>query len=107
MAEDQIRKELDALKSDIAQLRDDIGNLTEAVKSVASEKIDETKAQTRARAGSALEELEARLEDLLAQGSGAARKAEQQISEHPGTSLITAFGVGFIVAKLLEGGERR
>ncbi len=107
MAEDQIRKELDALKKDIAQLRKDISGLTDAVKTVAGEKIDETKSQARQRANSTVEDIEGKIEELLEQGSGVAKKAEQQISEHPGTSLLTAFGVGFIVAKLLDGGERR
>ncbi len=106
MAEDLIRKELDALKHDIAQLRKDIGGLTEAVKTVASDKVDETKSRTRQRATSAVEEIEAKLEELLGQGESKMHNVEQKISEHPGTSLLTAFGIGFVIAKMLDMGGR-
>lgn len=107
MAEDQIRKEMDALKNDIAQLRKDIGGLTEAVKSVAGEKVDETRSRTRQRASSAMEDIESKLEELLGQGSSVMKSAEQKISEHPGTSLLTALGIGFVIAKLIDMGDRR
>lgn len=106
MAEDLIRKELDALKHDIAQLRKDIGGLTDAVKSTASDKVNQTKDRTRQRASSAVEEIESKLEELLGQGANKVHSAEQKISEHPGTSLLTAFGVGFVIAKLMDLGGR-
>lgn len=107
MAEDQIRKEIDALKNDIAQFRKDIGGLTEALKAVIGEKIDETKRNTKERASSAMEDIESKIEELLAQGSGAVKSAGKKVSEHPGTSLLTAFGVGFVIAKLMGMGDRR
>ncbi len=107
MAEDQIRKEIDALKNDIAQFRKDIGGLTDALKTVLGEKVDETKRNTKDKASKAMEDLESKIEALLAQGSGAVKSAGEKVSEHPGTSLLTAFGVGFIIAKLLGAGDRR
>jgi ElaB/YqjD/DUF883 family membrane-anchored ribosome-binding protein len=106
MAEDLIRKELDALKHDIAQLRKDIGGLTDAVKTVASDKVNATKSRTRERASSAVEEIESKLEELLGQGSSKMHDAEQKIADHPGASLLTAFGIGFVIAKLMDMGGR-
>jgi hypothetical protein len=34
-------------------------------------------------------------------------KAERKMSEHPGSSVLTAFGMGFIIAKLLGIGKCR
>ena len=106
MAE-EIRKELDALKNDIAQLRKDIAGLTSAVKDVAADKVEEGKAQAKERVTNAWEDLERKLDDVLGQGRDTVRDVEQKIGEHPTGSLLTAFGVGFIIAKLLDAGGRR
>ncbi|MEW5756784.1 MAG: hypothetical protein AB1810_10815 [Pseudomonadota bacterium] len=102
MADDAIRKELDALKADIAQLRGDIVGLTHAVKGAASEKMASTKAHTEEQLRGAWQDIEHRLEDLLAQSKAAYNKAEQKVSEHPVGSVLTAFGLGFIIAKLID-----
>ena len=106
MAEEPIRKELDALKADIAQLRTDIANLTSAVKGVASEKVNATKEDAQKRAQGAWEEIERKLNDVLDQGRVAASGLEDKITEHPGGSILTAFGLGFIIAKLMDIGRR-
>jgi len=107
MVEDQVRKEIDALKNDLAQFRKDIGGLTDAVKAVLGEKIDAAKRNTKEKANGAMDDIESKIEDLLAQGSGAVKSAGAKVSEHPGTSLLTAFGVGFVIAKLMGVGDRR
>lgn len=99
---DEIRKELDALKNDIAQLRKDIAGLTSAVKDVASEKVDATTSQAREKVGSAWEDIERKLNEVLGQGRETVRTVEQKIGEHPGGSILAAFGIGFLVAKLLD-----
>ena len=107
MAEDTIRKELDALKNDIAQLREDISNLTRAVGKVAADKAQETRSEAEEKARDTWEEIEDKLNDLLEEGKETVSGMEQQISRHPGGSLLTAFGIGFIIARLLDGGGRR
>lgn len=101
MAE-EIRKELDALKNDIAQLRKDIASLTTAVKDVAADKVEDTKSQAREKINNAWEGLESKLDEVLGQGKETVRAVEKKIGEHPAGSLLTAFGVGFLVAKLLD-----
>ena len=107
MAEDNIRKEMDALKADIAQLREDIVALTDAVKGTASDNISGAKAQAEEHINKAWEEIEERLEGLLNEGKAQFSKAENKVGEHPTGSVLTAFGLGFIIAKLLEAGGRR
>ncbi len=106
MAE-EIRKEVDALKNDIAQLRKDIAGLTSAVKDAAVDKVDETKAQARDKIHTAWESLEGKLNEALGQGREGAHHVGQKIGEHPAASVLAAFGVGFLIAKLLDLGERR
>ncbi len=106
MAE-EIRKEVDALKSDIAQLRKDIAGLTTAVTDAAADKVDETKSQARDKFNGVWENLESKLDAALGQGRDGVRNVEQKIGEHPTGSVLAAFGVGFLIAKLLDMGERR
>lgn len=101
MAE-EIRKELDAIKNDIAQLSKDIAGLTSAVKDVAADKVADTKASARERVSGAWEDIERKLNDVLGQGKEGVRTVEKKIGEHPTASLVTAFGVGFLIAKLLD-----
>jgi len=107
MADDPIRKELDALKADIAQLRVDIAGLTSAVRNEASDKAHQTKADTEERLRGAWEDLESKLDEVLEQGRSTVGDLEERVSKHPTGSLLTAFGVGFIIAKLLDSGGRR
>lgn len=105
MAE-EIRKELDALKNDIAQLRKDIASLSTAVKDVAADKVADGKAQAKEKAAGAWEDIERKLDEVLGEGRETVRNVEQKIGEHPTGSLLTAFGVGFIIAKLMDVGGR-
>lgn len=107
MADDSIRKEMDTLKADIAQLREDIIGLTNAVKGAASEKVAGAKAQAEERIRGTWEDIEQRFEDILNEGKATFNKAEHKVSEHPVGSVLTAFGLGFIIAKLIDMGGRR
>lgn len=107
MVDDPIRKELDALKADIAQLRQDIGGLTSAVRDAASDKAQKTRADTEERLRGAWEDLEQKLNDVLEHGKTTLGDVETRVSEHPAGSLLMAFGAGFIIAKLLDMGGRR
>ena len=107
MVDDPIRKELDALKADIAQLRQDIGGLTTAVRDAASGKAQKTRAETQERLRSAWEELEQKLDDVLEHGKSTLGDVETRVTEHPTGSLLMAFGAGFIIARLLDMGGRR
>lgn len=107
MADDPIRKEMDALKADIAQLRQDILGLTTAVRDVASDKAQKTRDDAREGLRNAWEDLERKFDEVIDQGKTTMGDVQTQIGQHPTGSLLTAFGVGFIVAKLLDMGGRR
>jgi ElaB/YqjD/DUF883 family membrane-anchored ribosome-binding protein len=107
MAEDPIRKELDAIKADIAQLRLDIGGLTDVLKGAAADKIDDTKSRAQQTTQDAWADLESKLDEVLQQGRAGIDNVEDEIRQHPTGSLLTAFGLGFIIAKLLDVGGRR
>lgn len=107
MADDPIRKELDALKADIAQLRQDIAGLTTAIRDEATSQAKKTKAETQERMRNAWEDLEQKLDEVLEQGRSTVGNLEERVGQHPAGSMLTAFGIGFIVAKLLDLRGRR
>jgi len=106
MADDSLRDEMDALKADVALLREDILSLTDALKGNASESARAGQAKTRERFQDVWEEFEKRFEDVVDGGRSTLDLAEQKVSEHPTGSILTAFGLGYIIAKVLDGARR-
>ena len=105
MVDKNVHDELQNLKDDVTKLRTDVSELVGLLKDLGAEKID-------AARGNVAEELQARREQLReamgkakARGKKAADDIESQISEHPLSSLLAAFGLGFIIAKLSGGGS--
>ena len=50
--------------------------------------------------------LREKLAEARSRGYEAKEKVDDQIATHPYTSLLTAFGVGFVLAKVLHLGDR-
>ncbi len=106
MTDDPIRKEVEALKADIAQLRDDIAALSDAVKGVAAEGVADARSRAEEQARETWQDIEQRCEDLLEEGKATFDRAGEKVGEHPAGSILTAFGLGFIIARLFEAGRR-
>jgi ElaB/YqjD/DUF883 family membrane-anchored ribosome-binding protein len=107
MADEALRKDLDALKADIAKLREDMAGLSDTMRAAAGEKVAGAKERVQERARQAREELGERVDTAMGQGRRLVDEVDQQIGQHPFSSLLTAFGLGFVIAKLLDIGGRR
>jgi ElaB/YqjD/DUF883 family membrane-anchored ribosome-binding protein len=87
--------DFDTVKGDLAKLREDIANLSNALKDVTSETVNEQIALIRGRidtiTGEAKQHSRATLEDLA-----------DRIEERPLASVLIAFGVGLLAGKLLD-----
>ena len=107
MAEsDELRKDLDRLKADLDTLRSDIGEVAGALRDLGAERWHGARDSAEDELRRAREVLERRADEARARGREARDAAERQVSEHPLGSLLTAFGVGFALAKLLDMGRR-
>jgi ElaB/YqjD/DUF883 family membrane-anchored ribosome-binding protein len=102
----QIREELDSLKADIGNLRNDLGELASAVRTSGTEQTREARSSLEEEVRRAREHLQRRVDQAREYGYESAQRAEQRVGEHPFTSLATAFGVGFAIGKLLDMGRR-
>ena len=93
-ASDDIGKELDQLRKDMASLRADLGSLLSVVKDVGVEQGQS--AFDRVREGG---------EMARGQARAAQEEVEHYIGERPVTSVLVALGAGFFIGLLL--GHRR
>jgi ElaB/YqjD/DUF883 family membrane-anchored ribosome-binding protein len=79
------------LKAEFASLREDMSKITETLRRLSGEQIADGRERTRRAANQTRERV-----------NQAVGTVEGEIQHHPLTSLATAFGVGFIVGKLLD-----
>ena len=113
MAEKQREKEIDALKMDIANLREDMAALAASVRKIAEGRREgvsgaEQEASTGERSdagerwGTSWSDFQRRLEEARTRGEKVIRDLAVEIERHPLGSIAAAFGIGFLIAKLLD-----
>lgn len=83
--------DVDKLKEDLASLRSDVRQLADSLKSTSASHLRSGADSARASA-----------DRFRGQAREAARSAESEIEAHPLTSVFTAFGIGFVLGKLLD-----
>ena len=100
-AKERLSSDLNQLKSNFAQLKSDVsqivGNALGAGKTQARGGVEAAKGQANMAVDRAREEYE----HLKAKGNDQFEQLTDLISERPVASALVAFGVGFIVAKVL------
>lgn len=95
MANEDISNELKKLKSDIADLRSDVASLVRTLKDAGLEQGQQAYDQAYERARQAGESVRARAEDAY-------DAFGKEVESRPLTSVLTSFGVGFVVGMLLD-----
>ena len=103
MVSNNVQDEMKVLKDDVAKLRADITDLVGLLKDLGLQKVDETRDSIEDEIREQREKLRVTMNRARERGRGAASDFEQQINEHPVGSLLTAFSIGFILAKLSGG----
>lgn len=83
--------DIDALKTNFAQLRTDLNRLLNNALGIGKNSASE-----------AVDGLKNRVSDLKDKGADYAQSLEEKVAEHPATSLLLAIGVGFILAKWMS-----
>ncbi len=91
MATTEISRDIDKLKSDMDEIRKDVASIARALKDLGNAKRQEAydkAGQFADRARSRAHEYEERM--------------GQEIEERPFASILTAFGIGFVIGKLFD-----
>jgi len=101
--------ELEAVKADLAQLRGDVSDLLQAVREQNEQRVRDRASQAKDQVQSAFREgmdtLDRGYRQAREQGERRVEEAEDMVGNHPLTSVVAAFGIGFVIAKLLDGGR--
>jgi len=108
MAEEgSLQEEIDALKADLANLRSDLADLTGAVRDMGYSKAGEWRSAFQDEVNERREDVRRAMGAARDRGRQAEDDFERRVGEHPWGSLLAALGVGFLLAKLTDRGERR
>ncbi len=111
-------KDMDALKTDIAALREHIASLAASVKKLAEEKSGDAspaaeQEDLKGEGGAFGEQwhirwtdFQQKFEEVRDRGEKAVKELAVEIERHPFGSIAAAFGIGFIIAKLLDRGSK-
>ena len=105
MADVGVQNDLEQLKTDMAKLRADLAAIGDGVRKMGTEAVGQTQAKVKSAAQDALDEFQKKLNEAKSQGQKAVHDLEGEIKEKPLTSLAVAFGVGFVLSKLLDRGR--
>ena len=110
MTEKTHDKELEALKADIARLRDEITSLAAGAKANAGAKTAATgeEGQDHGEHGlSTFADLLDKLATSRVQGEKVVKGLADEVEQHPLASVLAAFGFGYLVAKLWHQGDKQ
>lgn len=91
MLNTEINKDIDHLRKDLAALRDDVSALTTSLKQAAA-----------VRGREALNRIEDLGERARLESKELKESAARGIGEHPFTSVLTSFGLGFVIGMVLD-----
>jgi hypothetical protein len=119
MTEKTHDKELEALKADIARLREEISGLVTGATNAAGTQTAGNPPEERQDASEGKGTVDGEQDhdmwtDLLhtfetskAQGEKVVKNLAAEVEQHPLTSIMAAFGLGYIVAKLWHQGDNQ
>ena len=107
MTEKTHDKELDALKADIANLREEIARLAAGVNKSGGNHVKQPHSAAQQEGTAHVEEGHGVWTDLLnkldssrIQGEKVVKDLAAEVEQHPLVSILAAFGLGYIIAKL-------
>ena len=107
MTEKTLDKDLDALKADIASLREEIAGLAAVVKNSAGIHAEQSHSAAQQEVPTPGQEgygvwadLFHKFDSSKIQGEKVVRDLAAEVEQHPLVSIMAAFGLGYIIAKL-------
>ena len=100
-ARERLSGDLDILKTGLAQLTSDVGHVLGSIFGAGKSSAREGVETARSQATSAVDRAKEGYEDLRAKGNDSIEQLGDTIGERPMTSALIAFGVGFVLAKIL------
>jgi hypothetical protein len=100
MTEKKHDKEMDALKADIASLREEIAGLAAGVKKSSGIHAEQEGPTLGDEGHSVWADLLLKFDSSKVQSEKVVRDLSAEVEQHPLVSIMAAFGLGYIIAKL-------
>lgn len=101
-SDEQLRDEINELKADLQSLRADVSTIVSTLRETSGEQVDEMRENLREDVRRGKEAFKRQMNQARQRSRQAMGDVEESIGEYPFTSVATAFGVGFALAKLIE-----
>lgn len=102
MADNAPKKEIEELREELSQLREDMGSLLSAVKNLGQSTAKATKTKAEQELDEMMEKLNRAYISARKTGEQTAESAQDEIEKHPLASLAIAFLVGLVAGKLFS-----
>lgn len=102
MANEAAKKEIDDLKEELGQLRQDMGNVLSAVKKIGQGTANTAKSKAEKELDEMMEKLNQAYISARKTGEGAVQSSRNEIESHPVASMGIAFVVGLVAGKLFS-----
>jgi ElaB/YqjD/DUF883 family membrane-anchored ribosome-binding protein len=97
-----IEQELAALRSDITNLRHDLGDLVRSVVDVGRDRLGHSAERVQERVQQGLEQFQHSVESLRRQGRQAASGMQQTVKDHPTAAIAAVLIAGLAIGILLR-----
>ncbi|AGA89038.1 hypothetical protein Thimo_0163 [Thioflavicoccus mobilis 8321] len=107
MAEKDMNAEIRKLQDDFSTLRGDVSEMMTLLREMGAERVEEAKESANDSLQASRERLRRQAASLRTRGRETVDDLEDTIEGNPLGSVALAFGIGFVVAKLLDLGGRR
>lgn len=102
MATEKSDQDVQALRADIEALRNDVSAVTKSLSDLARHRAGDFKNAAWSRAEHVRDDLGEVVDDLTGRGRRQVDRLEQEVADRPLVSLLTAFGIGLLLGKLLD-----
>jgi ElaB/YqjD/DUF883 family membrane-anchored ribosome-binding protein len=107
MAESDVQKELKALREDFVTLKTDLADLAEVLRDKGVGRAEGLRTSIEDELKDSRESLRRKLSAAKTSGRKRLDELEEEVGDHPFGALALAFGIGFILGKILDLGTRR
>lgn len=103
---EQLSRDVEAFKSDIRQLQQDLSEMMSSAGNYSKEKLDESRQRIKAAMSQLKYQAGQKAADIYGaaynQGAYAVDKSRRSIEQHPLASVAIAFGAGLLISWLSE-----
>ena len=100
-AKDRLSSDFEQLKQNFSQLKDDVGSILKNTLGVGRSNAHAAKDEAASHASAYYGRAKDKFDDYRDRGTHQVENIGEQIGDHPVAAAAIAFGVGFVIAKLL------